>query len=260
MALVSCEEWLDKCWPKCRPKQPSRTKTSCGLSATNSTRRSRPTGSTTSTGDEYHHNEICRRRCAAGRTIPRQAAAGHGPTCATSNAARIFGQLRDTDVRNRYDALARFFKVYFYFERSSGSATCRGTRNRSARPIPNSSVPRDSREVRHAAHDRGHRFRHPLPAHQNDLYRITKWTALASEIAFLPLRRHVPQIPRHRHRGERLEILPRSGGEGVRRVHHQQRLRTLHHGRHAAAYRDLFVSEDAQQLEVVLARDYTKGG
>ena len=53
------------------------------------------------------------------------------------------------------------------------------------------------------------------------------------EIAFLSLRRHVPQIPRHRPSGERLEILPQPVGEGFRRVHHQQRLRTLHIGRHA---------------------------
>ena len=44
--------------------------------------------------------------------------------------------------------------------------------------------------------------------------------------------------------------------DAAEEVHHQQRLFALHRDRTATSYRDLFASENAQSVEVILARDY----
>lgn len=141
MALVSCEEWLDK-YPLAQMSPETFFSNENELQAfSNKFYTAFPSdGLYNEYWDNIIHNDLPQ-EMRGGRTIP---ASGGGWTWTNlrdiNTLLEYSGNCKDTDVRNRYDALARFFRVYFYFERSSGSATCRGTRNRSARPIPNSSV------------------------------------------------------------------------------------------------------------------------
>ena len=79
-----------------------------------------------------------------GRTIP---ASGGGWTWTDlrdiNTLLEYSVNCKDLDVRNHYDALARFFRAYAYrtlVYLYGGSATCRGMRNRSARPMLSSIV------------------------------------------------------------------------------------------------------------------------
>lgn len=141
MALVSCEEWLDK-YPLAQMSPETFFSNENELQAfSNKFYTAFPSdGLYNEYWDNIIHNDLPQ-EMRGGRTIP---ASGGGWTWTSlrdiNTLLEYSVNCKDLDVRNRYDALARFFRAYFYFERSSGSATCHGTRNRSARPILSSSV------------------------------------------------------------------------------------------------------------------------
>ena len=233
MALVSCEEWLDK-YPLAQMSPETFFSNENELQAfSNKFYTVFPSdGLYNEYWDNIIHNDLPQ-EMRGGRTIP---ASGGGWTWTDlrdiNTLLEYSVNCKDLDVRNHYDALARFFRAYFYFEKIKRF----GDVPWYAKPIgsadPELKRPRDSREyvMQRMIEDIDFAILYlpttrPLPYHEMD--------GSGPEIAFLSLRRHVPQIPRHRPSGERLEILPQPVGEGFRRVHHQQRLRTLHHGRHA---------------------------
>ena len=98
-----------------------------------------------------------------------------------------------------------------------------------------------------------------LPAERDHLPR-DEMDGAGAQVALLPLRRHVPQVPRHRRLRTRLEMVSRTGRRRSRGIHHQQRLFvSTPRPAPATSYRDLFASENAQSVEVILARDYNSG-
>ena len=94
---------------------------------------------------------------------------------------------------------------------------------------------------------------------KHDLYRITKWTALALKSRFCLFegtfrKYHDIDLPENDWKYY-LSLSAKASEEFI--TNSGYGLYTS--GGTQTAYRDLFVSEDAQQIEVVLARDYNKG-
>ena len=94
---------------------------------------------------------------------------------------------------------------------------------------------------------------------KHDLYRITKWTALALKSRFClfegTFRKYHGIDTEENDWKYYLDLAAKASEEFI--TNSGYGLYTT--GGTQTAYRDLFVSEDAQQLEVVLARDYNKG-
>ena len=185
LTLSSCEDWLDK-YPLAQMSPETFFSNENELQAFSNTFY------TIFPGDGLYnegYDNIVKNEIAAemrdGRTIP---ASGGGWTWTDlrkfNTLLEYSGNCKDTDIRNRYDAVARFFRAYFYFEKIKRF----GDVPWYAKPIGSADAelnrPRDSREyvMQRMIEDIDFAIRY-LPA-KHDLYRITKWTALALKSRF----------------------------------------------------------------------------
>ena len=260
MALVSCEEWLDK-YPLAQMSPETFFSNENELQAfSNKFYTAFPSdGLYNEYWDNIIHNDLPQ-EMRGGRTIP---ASGGGWTWTSlrdiNTLLEYSVNCKDLDVRNRYDALARFFRAYFYFEKIKRF----GDVPWYSKPIdsadPELKRPRDSREyvMQRMIEDIDFAIRY-LPT-KHDLYRITKWTALALKSRFCLFegtfrKYHGIDLPENDWKYY-LDLSAKASEEFI--TNSGYGLYTS--GGTQTAYRDLFVSEDAQQIEVVLARDYNKG-
>ena len=144
------------------------------------------------------------------------------------HAARIFGQLqghRGPDALRRPGPLLPRLLLLREGETLRRCAlVCQAPRFGRSR----AQAPARPARIRHAAHDRGHRLRHRPPLHQTRPLPHNEVDGPGSQIAVLPLRGNLPQIPQNRRLRARLEMVSRTGRRCRRRVHQQQRLRSLH--------------------------------
>ena len=260
MALVSCEEWLDK-YPLAQMSPETFFSNENELQAfSNKFYTVFPSdGLYNEYWDNIIHNDLPQ-EMRGGRTIP---ASGGGWTWTDlrdiNTLLEYSVNCKDLDVRNHYDALARFFRAYFYFEKIKRF----GDVPWYAKPIGSADAelnrPRDSREyvMQRMIEDIDFAIRY-LPT-KHDLYRITKWTALALKSRFCLFegtfrKYHDIDLPENDWKYY-LSLSAKASEEFI--TNSGYGLYTS--GGTQTAYRDLFVSEDAQQIEVVLARDYNKG-
>lgn len=90
----------------------------------------------------------------------------------------------DEAVRAEYDAVAKFFRAYFYFEKVKRFGDVPWYDKQLGSDSEELYKPRDSRELvmQHMIEDIDYAINY-LPA-QKDLYRVTKWTALALKSRF----------------------------------------------------------------------------
>ena len=118
LTLSSCEDWLDK-YPLAQMSPETFFSNENELQAFSNTFY------TIFPGDGLYnegYDNIVKNEIAAemrdGRTIP---ASGSGWTWTDlrkfNTLLEYSGNCKDTDIRNRYDAVARFFRAYFYFEK-----------------------------------------------------------------------------------------------------------------------------------------------
>ena len=162
----------------------------------------------------------------------------------------------DGGVRTRYDALARFFRAYFYFDkvRTFGDVPWYD-KQVSSDDEAQLKKPRDSREyiMQRMIEDIDHAIANL--SEDRSLYRITKWTALALKSRFCLFegtfrKYHNVSYPEHsweyyleQSAAASLELMEKSGyslyTEGGKDV----------------CYRNLFSSHRAQGCEVILARN-----
>ena len=118
MALVSCEEWLDK-YPLAQMSPETFFSNENELQAfSNKFYTVFPSdGLYNEYWDNIIHNDLPQ-EMRGGRTIP---ASGGGWTWTDlrdiNTLLEYSVNCKDLDVRNHYDALARFFRAYFYFEK-----------------------------------------------------------------------------------------------------------------------------------------------
>ncbi len=91
---------------------------------------------------------------------------------------------KDTEVRTEYDALARFFRAYFYFEKVKRFGDVPWYDRQLGSADPDLYKPRDSRELvmQKMIGDIDYAIEN-LPA-EKSLYRVTKWAALALKSRF----------------------------------------------------------------------------
>ena len=260
MALVSCEEWLDK-YPLAQMSPETFFSNENELQAfSNKFYTAFPSdGLYNEYWDNIIHNDLPQ-EMRGGRTIP---ASGGGWTWTNlrdiNTLLEYSGNCKDTDVRNRYDALARFFRVYFYFEKIKRFGDVPWYSKPIGSADPELKRPRDSREyvMQRMIEDIDFAILY-LPT-KHDLYRITKWTALALKSRFClfegTFRKYHGIDTEENDWKYYLDLAAKASEEFI--TNSGYGLYTS--GGTQTAYRDLFVSEDAQQIEVVLARDYNKG-
>ena len=185
MALVSCEEWLDK-YPLAQMSPETFFSNENELQAfSNKFYTAFPSdGLYNEYWDNIIHNDLPQ-EMRGGRTIP---ASGGGWTWTSlrdiNTLLEYSVNCKDLDVRNRYDALARFFRAYFYFEKIKRFGDVPWYSKPIGSADPELKRPRDSREyvMQRMIEDIDFAIRY-LPT-KHDLYRITKWTALALKSRF----------------------------------------------------------------------------
>ena len=120
-----------------------------------------------------------------GRTITSGEGAWSWTTLRTLNTfIEYSGNCKDEAVRNRYVALTRFFRAYFYFEKVKRFGDVPWYSNTLGSEDPELNRPRDSREyvMQKMIEDIDFAIDNLSDAHSD--YRVTKWTALAFKSRF----------------------------------------------------------------------------
>ena len=165
----------------------------------------------------------------------------------------------DEDVRNEFEAVGRFFRAYFYFEKVRRFGDVPWVDKELSSTDEELYKPRDSREfvMTKIIEDIDYAIEY-LPQTKS-LYKISKWTALAlkSRICLFEgtfRKYHALEIDGAKTWQWYLEQCVKASddfmsasGYGIYNV-----------GGSSAAYRNLFLNVDSAESEVILARDYNK--
>lgn len=164
----------------------------------------------------------------------------------------------DRNIRNQYNALARFFRAYFYFEKVKRYGDVPWYDEQLYSNSPDLKKPRDSREFIMAKIIEDLDFANLYLPPKKELYRVTKWTALAlkSRVCLFEgtFRKYhgltVDGVDHEFYLQEAVkaseEFISQSGYG-------------LYQAEKSIAYRDLFASLDARGEEIILARNFNKG-
>lgn len=134
--------------------------------------------------DHIVHNDLPQ-EMRGGRTIPASGSGWTWTNLRDINTLLAYSDnCKDADVRNRYDALARFFRAYFYFEKVKRFGDVPWYAKPLGSADPELKRPRDTREyvMQRMIEDIDFAARY-LPS-KHDPYRITRWTALALKSRF----------------------------------------------------------------------------
>lgn len=167
----------------------------------------------------------------------------------------------DAAVRSEYDAVARFFRAYFYFEKVKRFGDVPWYDRQLGSADPDLYKPRDSRELvmQKMIEDIDYSIAN-LPA-EKSLYRVTKWTALALKSRFCLFEGTFRKYHEYQE-----TMYPEYDWEwylGQCVSASEEFMNTSGYGIYAAdgpdkSYLNLFVSENANSQEIILARDYNK--
>lgn len=264
LTLSSCEDWLDK-YPLAKMSPETFFSNENELQAFSNTFYT--IFPATSIYSEQVDNVIVNELMAEmrdGRTIPDSGSGWTWTQLRDFNTLLEYSSnCKDAEVRNRYDALARFFRAYFYFEKVKRFGDVPWYSKPIGSADPELKRPRDSREyvMQHMLEDID--FAIDNLSANRDLYRVTKWTALALKSRFClfegTFRKYhendasFPAIKEYEHDWKYyLELAAEASEEFI--VNSGYTLYTA--GGASVCYRDLFASENAQSSEVILARDY----
>ena len=185
LTLSSCEDWLDK-YPLSKMSPETFFSNENELQAfSNKFYTAFPSdGLYNEYWDNLIHSDLPQ-EMRGGRTIP---ASGGGWTWTglrdINTLLEYSVNCKDTEVRTRYDALARFFRAYFYFEKVKRFGDVPWYAKPLGSADPELKRPRDSREfvMQRMIEDIDFAIFH-LPTDRN-IYRVTKWTALALKSRF----------------------------------------------------------------------------
>ena len=168
------------------------------------------------------------------------------------------GNCTDNEVRTEYDAVARFFRAYFYFDKIKRFGDVPWYDSQLGSDDPDLYKPRDSREyvMQKMIEDIDYAIEN-LPS-EKSLYRVTKWTALALKSRFCLFegtfrKYHGISYSEHDWKWYLDECVSASedfmDNSGY----------TLYDADGPdKSYLNLFASENAIETEVILARDYNE--
>ena len=166
---------------------------------------------------------------------------------------------KDTEVRTEYDALARFFRAYFYFEKVKRFGDVPWYDRQLGSADSDLYKPRDSRELvmRKMIEDIDYAIDN-LPA-EKSLYRVTRWTALALKSRFCLF-----EGTFRKYHGYRETMYPEYDWKYYLDQcvsASEEFMNSSGYGIYSAdgpdeSYMNLFASADAIGEEIILARDY----
>ena len=187
LTLSSCEDWLDK-YPLAQMSPETFFSNENELQAFSNTFY------TIFPGDGLYnegYDNIVKNEIAAemrdGRTIP---ASGGGWTWTDlrkfNTLLEYSGNCKDTDIRNRYDAVARFFRAYFYFEKVKRFGDVPWYEVQLGSADEALYKPRDSRELimTNMIKDIDEAINSGGLTEDISTYRVNKWAALALKARF----------------------------------------------------------------------------
>ena len=167
----------------------------------------------------------------------------------------------DAAVRAEYDAVARFFRAYFYFEKVKRFGDVPWYDRQLGSADPDLYKPRDSRELvmQKMIEDIDYAIGN-LPA-EKSLYRVTKWTALALKSRFCLFEGTFRKY--HEYQETMYPEYDWKWYLGQCVSASEEFMNTSGYGIYTAdgpdkSYLNLFVSENANSQEIILARDYSK--
>ena len=162
----------------------------------------------------------------------------------------------DDATMKHYEGVGRFWRAWFYWDKVKTFGDVPWYAKPLGSADPELKRPRDSREfvMQRMIEDIDFAIRY-LPA-ERDLYRVTKWTALALKSRFCLFEgtfRKYHSIDGYEHDWKwYLEQAADAAEEFITNSGYSLYTATGP----ATSYRDLFASENAQSVEVILARDY----
>lgn len=164
----------------------------------------------------------------------------------------------DREVRNKYDAVARFFRAYFYFEKVKRFGDVPWYDKQLASNDPELKKPRDSREfiMTKVIEDLDFAIQY-LPA-RKELYRVTKWTALALKSRACLFEGTFRKYHNLTVDGIGYEYYLEQAVKASEDFINQSGYGLYKGVSTTTAYRDLFASLDAREEEIILARNYNK--
>lgn len=158
----------------------------------------------------------------------------------------------DADARKQYDGVARFFRAYFYFEKVKRFGDVPYYDQVLGSDDAGLTKPRDSRDFVMSKVLEDINFAITALPETKDLYRVTRWTALAlkSRICLFE------GTYRKYHGLEGAEMYLKECVSASDELMTKSGYKIYKSG--VTPYRDLFSSKDAIAEEVILARDYDK--
>ena len=169
------------------------------------------------------------------------------------------GNCKDESVRMEYDALARFFRAYFYFEKVKRFGDVPWYDRQLGSADPELYKPRDSREfvMQKMIEDIDYAIKY-LPSGKS-LYRVTKWTALALKSRFCLFEGTFRKY--HEYQETMYPEYDWKWYLGQCVLASEEFMNTSGYGIYSAdgpdkSYLNLFASENAIAQEIILARDY----
>lgn len=163
----------------------------------------------------------------------------------------------DREVRNEYNALARFFRAYFYFEKVKRFGDVPWYDKQLESNDPELKKPQDSREfiMKKVLEDLNFAIQY-LPA-EKQLYRVTRWTALALKSRACLFEGTFRKYHELTVDGVGAEYYLEQSVKASEEFMAQSGY-GLYKADVTVAYRDLFASLEARGEEIILARDYNK--
>lgn len=165
---------------------------------------------------------------------------------------------KDEEVRVKYDALARFFRAYFYFEKIKRFGDVPWYDRQLASDDPELYKPRDSREFVMQKMIEDIDYAIDNLGTSKELYRITSWTALALKSRFCLF-----EGTFRKYHGITLDghdwqwYLEQSAAASERLIDESGYSLYTADGPNKS-YMNLFAAENAIQTEAILARDYNQ--
>lgn len=258
LMLASCEDWLDKT-PQSQLTETDFFRTEADLQAfSNKWYRMFPGESLYEEAVDNYALQSLPDEISGGRIVPSEGGGWTWTWLRDVNTLLELNVCEDPEVKARYDALAHFFRAWFYFEKVMRFGDVPWFDHQLGSASDDLYRPRDNREfvMQHILEDLDDAIEHL--GTRRELYRVTCWTALALKsrvCLFEGTFRKYHGINGFEHSWQwyleqgaaAAKTFIETSGYSLRTADGPDR-----------SYLMLFARENADPTEVILARDYSK--
>ena len=257
IALTSCEKWLDK-YPQSSLTETEFFRTEADLQAfSNKWYTMFPGESLYEEAVDNYALQSLPDELNGSRVVPSSGGGWSWGTLRDVNTLLEENVCEDPEIKARYNALAHFFRAWFYFEKVIRFGDVPWFDHQLGSASDDLYRPRDSREfvMQHILEDLDDAIAHLST--KKDVYRVTKWTALAlkSRVCLFEgtfRKYHDISYPEHT-----WQWYLEQGAAAAKEF-----IETSGYGLRTAdgkglSYLTLFAEDNADPTEVILARDYS---